>query len=707
MRARLASGAARAVRSKAGIIADFQSLCDRFQSSLEREHISLKRLGEHTEFGVIYSDLGAFVNSTVTGIRKPLRRPPPLLRLKHLFAVEAVGGSSPIVSDRYVAAIEFHELPEGAEPEMFAGLSTKVRVPATFHVRYIAQPVAKMKKKFRNARRDFAGASTFETGGGVDPSQIAAAEQMMDATGKATQVFSRFGEVSLAFIVRARTRPLLKEAVDAVISALEDVPHGGYRCSVKRLGAMDLFLSTLPGNLRYGVRRFPLDTLTIAKTVPIHVPDIGRPYAESEALPASTPPTTYALGPGNNQIRYHPNSGGVWHTLTCGHSEKGKSVDASLVSLSMRSRLPMLGVSAVDSGTSLYQLCRLLDGNYYRLGAANALGFALFDHVDEPEEALVVLGIIEEQAVIPKLGIVSPDHHRALVQAMERVAEMPAERRSMLAFYDAITDDDRKLRPIIRKFTRYELGTLVDCEQDSFTAGRFNVVDIRDIIGLPQDVLAFVYRVIIHKCRSQVERLKRRMGAAGRDLHWWYSFDEAHRFFENDLFAQMIVKVLKEGRKDNYSINLISNSVFDFSNFPYRTDLLGQTATRLYYGDPDAISSNPGTLKAYENMGVPDRGVAMLAPMPEHYFLRHKPREGTLQQATFAITKEQLAALGTSRTASLVDEAIAKYGNYEWKVPYLRSRGAHWAADRLEQILREDDYREDKVLELLSIGGAA
>lgn len=700
MRARLAAGAAAKPRSKAGIIAEFQNLCETFEAALTRDYVKVARLGEHTEFGEQYSDLLAFVGGCVTGVRQKMRTPPLLLRLKHLLAVEAVGGSHPIIGDRYATAIEFHELPDGAVPQMLDGISTRTRVPFVFHVRYVAQNVSKVKKRLRTARRDFEGASKFRTGGGVDPDQVQAAEQMMDAFGKATKDESRFGEVSLSIVVRARARDLLRKAENEVLAVMEDA---GFRCSVKRLGALDLILSTFPGNLSYGVRRFPLDSLTIAKMVPLHTPDIGRPYAESEALPFTTPPTTFGLTPGNNQLRIHGNSGGLWHAIMSGPSDSGKSVGSTLWSLSMRTRLPLVGVTTVDSGPSQYQICKLLDGQYYRPGTSDGLGFALFRHVHEPEEALAVLAIIEEEIVKPALGEVSTTHHTVLQAAMVRMAEMDWHKRSMLAFYDLIADRDAELRPVIRRFTRYELGTIIDCEEDSFDVGRYNVVDIRDIVGLPLQTLGPIYRTILHKCRSQVERLKARMGAAGRSLHWWYSFDEAHRLFSNDMFSQAILETLKEGRKFNYSVNLISNSVFDFNKFKFRDDLLAQTRTRIYYGDTDAIATNPRTLQAYADMGVPDRGIAMLPRLPERSFLLQQP--GILREVRFAITKEQLAVLGTSRTAPLVDEAIARWGS-GWKVPFLRQQGATWAADRLESLERSDDYREDRVRELL-LGGVA
>jgi type IV secretory pathway VirB4 component len=701
LRARLAAGAASKVRSKAEFLATFQVLADRVQSKFERDYITIKRLGEHDEYGITYTDLGSFIEGCITGTRKKMRRPPLLRRLKHFFSCEASGGMQPAIGDRFVSAIEFEELPGYAEPMMLDALNSRVKVPAMFHVRYIGRPLSEMKKKLNTAKRDFEGAATWNTGGGVDPAAAQAAVQTMVATGKAGNEDTRFGDVSLALVVRARTVPLLRKAEAEVIAVMEDAPNGGFRCKVARLSAADLFLSTLPGNLEYGTHEFPCDSLTVGKMTPIHVPDMGREYAESEALPFATPPTTYGLTPGNNQIRIHGNSGGVWHKVTSGPSESGKSVGETLWAISQRSRLPLLGINTVDSGPSAYQACKLFNGKYYKLGTTNGFGLALFAHVEEPEEALAILRIIEEQMIVPALGTVSPGHHLTLQATMEKVAEMHPMRRSLLAFYDQISDQDGMLRPIIRKYTRHELGNIIDSNVDTFDVCRWNVLDIRDIIGLQPHFLGAIYRAIIHKCFSQVERLKKRMGASGSDLHWWYSFDEAHRLFEDDLFCAAIRDVLKEGRKFNYSVGLTSNSVSDFVKFKYRTDLLEQARTFMFYGDPNAIATNETTLADYRNMAVPDRGVALLPRMPTYSFLLKQP--GVLREARLGITKEQLLVLGTSRTAPLVDQAIARYGDSpeKWGPPYLRSRGALWAADRLEQIYGAEDYREDRLTEIL------
>jgi len=61
-----------------------------------------------------------------------------------------------------------------------------------------------LKKKLNTAKRDFEGAATWNTGGGVDPAAAQAAVQTMVATGKAGNEDTRFGR-RVAGVGRSRS----------------------------------------------------------------------------------------------------------------------------------------------------------------------------------------------------------------------------------------------------------------------------------------------------------------------------------------------------------------------------------------------------------------------------------------------------------------------------------------------------------------------
>jgi type IV secretory pathway VirB4 component len=482
----------------------------------------------------------------------------------------------------------------------------------------------------------------------------------------------------------------VKKAQRAVVAVLEEA---GFRASIRSIGALDTYLSTLPGQAKHGVRRHPLDALTVSKIWPIHEADLGRRWSESEAHRTNVPALTYALGPGATFYRAHLNVKDVGHGFTLGRTGAGKSVQASYLAAMFRGRLPLAGVTTIDRGRSSYQLCKMLDGTFYELLGPNSPGFALFSEIEDAEMQRDVLQIISEMVELSGVAV-TPSRLESLQSAVRLMAGMPANFRSLFAFYELVQDPDAVLRPALKKYTRLgDLGALLDCSEDSFQTGRFNAVDVARIVGMAPAYLIPIYRTLFWKTLSQVRRLKQSLGA---DLHWLVNIDEAHTLMGNEIGGRFILDMLKTGRKDNVAVWLSSNSLRDFAGFQYRSDLMLQCASRIYFGDSGATEDDPETVALYRDLQLPPRGIAALPNLPDRGFLLHQPDANVLKQLTLQLDKDVLALVGTSRTIGLVDEYMARYGD-EWKVPFLRAQGATDAADRLAAILTRS-HKEDLVL---------
>jgi len=484
-------------------------------------------------------------------------------------------------------------------------------------------------------------------------------------------------------VLRASSRALVKRAQLAVLGVLEDA---AFRGTIRNIGALDTWLGTLPSDVRHGTRKYPLGALSISKLFPFHETSMGRRYAESESLPAQTPALLYALRPGNTLYRAHLNVADVFHGFGSGKSTSGKSVLSTSIALAFRSRYPLAGVTIFDNGRSARPACELVDGTFTDLLGPDSPGFALFVDTDNLERARERLTIIEEMIELQCGRRVTPDEHKALLNANRVIESLPCDHRSLSAFYELVQDPGNTLRPAILPYTRRgDLGAVLDASSDSFASSRFNVVDVARVMNLPQKYLVPIMRVLVWKTLGQIEQMKADLGPRGRDLHWLVSIDESHKIMKTEIGSDFIVELQRMGRKKNIGVWLWSNALTEFSNSPQRNEMLTNCATRVFFGDSAVTASDPETIKLYENLQLPPRGIARLASLPSRTILWHQPEADILVEMNVALEKNILAMVGTSRDNAAIDSAKLKFpvrqcGAHEWKVSYLLEKGALDAA---------------------------
>jgi len=675
------------------LLVDFEDLCAKIDSAFSGA-LNARRLGSVHEVdgrGVerVRSELLRFVASTITGEDKPFNAPPPRTHLNGLLSTEVRGGYDVAVGADEIGCIEIKSFPDEVVPRILDRL-TELKVPHLLSVRVISQSVAASRAQLRGAAVDYKGAATFNSGF-VDPEAQNASDQVIEAFGKASGDYTRVGQVSIVLVVRARTRELVARAERAVLSVLEDA---GFRGIVRKMGALDTWLSTLPANGKNGTRKYPLNALTVAKLFPIHEASLGRRYAGSEALPPRTPALTYALGRGNTLYRAHMNVADVFHGFAVGKSRSGKSVMLAYLAASFRCRLPLGGVTIIDRGRSSERMCRMLDGEFYDLLGPSSPGFALFADAGDPDRDRELSIILEEMVELQRGTPVTPEQRESLATAIRVIASMPKKNRSLFAFYELLQDPDGSLRPALQAYTRLgELGDMLDASEDSFDVGRFNVVDMERVIGLPEKYLIPILRVVVWKTLTQIRRLKTSMGPRGRDLHWLIQIDEAHAIIRHAIGARFISDIQKAGRKENIGVWLWTNSLVDFTaNERARNDLLMNAPSRIFFGDSGATDNDPETLALYKSLQLPGRGIALLPTLPERSFMLHQPDEGVLVELNLKLDRDLLAVVGTSRGNDAVerfraDYPAARFGPHCWKIELLRAEGATSAADRFEAIL--------------------
>jgi type IV secretory pathway VirB4 component len=690
MRAAVSVGVDAQRRSENEMIAEFEGRCRRIEASL-RVALAAERLGEVVEDGRRRSELLRFVARMVSGEDRPFNVPPPTIRLNELLARDFVGGMDVRVGEDEIGVVEILTPPDEAAPMMLDRLAD-LDIPHTLAVRVIGMSSQEAQQTTADAVADLRGAADFHFSL-TNPAELRAAGEMQEAYGDAGDEQKRLGWTSVAVVVRAKTRPEVILAQQAVVDALE---ASGFRAVIPQGEALDSFLATLPGQRGHGMRQFPVDALTVAKAFPLHERSKGLRHSDSESFPAGVPVpcVSYALGRGKSPRRVHLNSGDLFHGLMCGRTRSGKSVRSAFLAAMFRGRLPLASVTIIDRGLSARPTCLMLDGEHYDVLGRRSPGFALFAGAHREDEERELLAILEEMATLQGVEV-TPDHRRALLEAIRVVASRPAEERTLDFFLAMLGGGDhgQLLEPAIAAYGAAGiLGDTFTRSSDAFESGRFNVIDLQNVVRGAGDerFLIPLLRVIMWRLTAHERRLKEQVG---EDLHSLYIVDEAHALLRHDIGAAWALEQHKEGRKHNRGLWLVSNSPEDFASLPRLDDLLKASQTRMYSQDPTAL--DPGTSTLYEKLGLPRKGIEMLPLIGERAIVLHGPETGTLCELDFKLDEDVRAVLGSSRTNKLVDRYLEawptdKYGRDRWKTEMLLadpSAQARAAGTRLQTIL--------------------
>jgi type IV secretory pathway VirB4 component len=674
-----------AAKSQDAVVAEFNAICSRVESGFSA--LNMRRLGE-AQRGK--SELLGFLRLCISGKGSPLVLPPPGLLLNSFLAEDYRGGEFLRIGQSEVGCVELKTYPTETWPGIVEKLAS-LGVAHRLSVRFMPMPLEEARKKHKGVWAEFTGSANWKTGF-TDTHAAKQAQQGADAYGAAADDYTRNGRVTIVVELRAATRDLLEQGERAVCAPLEEE---GFIGNPQRLAVLDTFLSTLPGEGKYAVRKHPLTALNVAHVVPLHETERGRRYAESEALPPQTPAVTYALGPGNTLCRLHMNgTRDLGHAFVVGQIGAGKSVMLANLAAMAHARLPNLNVVLLDKGRSSYPLARMLGAPFYDLLAPDADGLALFSDCDEPEQAVELLLILTEMLELWDVEVTA-DRSRRLDKMIRDMARIPREQRSLFAFVDQLQDDqEEKMRPVLARYARLgPLGRALDCTEDSFRSGRFNVVELGRALDLYSTEPRYLVP-LLHALMWRLQSQARRQRALAPDTHTLYVVDEVHAIASHPIGERFLLHTLKEGRKQNAWLWLASNSATDFTKMAGRNDLLMSCATRIYFGDPAATDEQ--TQGHYADLQLPANGIEQLPYLRDREFLLHAPGAGTLQRLDLRLDDETLAITGTSRGGVDVDAFMARYPvdhfGDRWKVELLRFKGAHAAAARLESLLTQEAY---------------
>ncbi len=655
-RSLLAEGVESAMRGESELIEEYDSIYRQFEAGL-RVAMSAERIDR---VDGAFSDLLRFANRFGPGGEdRPFRIPSAHVPLNELMAREYGGGTYVRVGGQEIGCVDIATPPATIEPFCLQPLA-QLAVPHTLVVRVVGMSLGEAQSHLDDAIIDHQGAAGFNRAKIESPEHVRAIKQLTDARGNVGDEYRRLGKTTTGIVVRAKTREIVADRQEAIVAALS---ARGYVAEIPKDEAFDTFVSTFPGQAKYGMRTFPIDALETATSLPVFETQHGERYSSSRSFPSAihVPAVMYAVNAARGLYHLHLNPAGsdLMHGLIEAPTTVGKSTVVGALAAGCRARLPQPVVTIIERGRSARPLCKMLDGEYHDiLGDVDAPEFALFVDAHEPAAQAEWTAIFEEWAEVQGLRV-TPDQRKSILAAVRVMGSITdLSQRTYTAFLSAIRAqyDGHLIEPALEAYgAGGVLGSLFNHTRDSFSVSRFNCIDTTNLRARGEKFIYPVLRAIFYKIDVAEQKMKRTCP----DLTSHIFVDEQQELTCHKFGAEWVYRQMREGRKHNRGLWLIGPTVYGFSSMLERDAVLNAAQTRLYGQDTAALSGD--TPNHYKAMGLPPQAVAKLPALRKRKFMLHRPDEGTLAELDFGLAEDFRAVIGDSRKNALVDRFIDLY----------------------------------------------
>lgn len=705
IRAAATVGEENAVRTEDDIIADFErNHLEAFETYFATAGATVRRLSRRRESDRDgdehwYSELYSALSYSVAHVTRRFRLPDCAEQSAAgvLAMPEFRGGFKVRVGAREFAFVVVKGYPDELWPRKLSRLK-ELGIEYSLVVRWLPLRSEVARKKALDARAGWMLNSGAEAGGNEH------SEQMKNQSARIQGVISKnhvnFGEASVWVVLSARDRKTVDDSARKVVTLLDDI---GIKAFAATLTAEGEYMGQLPGVVEYGVRKHPLHSVNVAHLVNFHEESTGRRYSESPTMPAYTPAVATVVTPEAEPYRIHLSAEprDVLMGFGVGGMGKGKSVSLATLAALTFGRMPFAGVSISDKGRSSYRLTQFLDGtftDFLKPGAAQP-GMALYDHLEDAEDRGPLLQILN--TMIEMHGVpMTVGRDDALSNALDALKSFDPEKRSHSALCELVQDPTGAIKTALRAYTRdRELGLTLDCEQDTFDVGRWNVVEMDRLLRMSPEYVVPTLMAIYWKMRAQVRRMKKSTGR--HDLHWYYHQDEAHALLEQSKGAQFVKTMFREARRENLSLFQWSQSMGHYVFSECWQDINTACGVRFFFGNPalaepevQSSSGIPSLHQQYRMAGVPERGIRMLGRMPPFTFL-YVTNDGEMKRGRFHLDDASKAILARTRASDneRVDEFMARFGaDWRWELLKYEGVGEHVIA-RLRDLY--DVWKQD------------
>jgi type IV secretion system protein VirB4 len=436
----------------------------------------------------------------------------------------------------------------------------------------VRSAIRSRKRHFHNSRISLAnylgnespqpGDILIDEGAAAMVRDLGEAQQELELSGH------HFGQFSTTIVVYGQD---LGEVRQAAAECYKIFAAKGAHLTEETFNLLNAFLSILPGNSAFNLRRLWLSSANAADLSLVFAPTIGELRnsflgAEHLATLETRQGTPYFL---------NLHCGDVGHGLVLGATGAGKSFLLCFLIMQLQKYAPFTFI--FDLGGSYKSLTSLVGGTYLRIGPeASGVSINPFCLPPTKENLQFLFSFVRVLAESSGYRLNAQDE-RDLYSQIENLYEIgPAQRR--LGTLANILN--RPLGDALGKWIGGgQYGKMFDNTEDNLTFARFQAFDFEGMEKVPELLEPLLFYVL-HRASTAVQ------DPANATSLKVFIVDEAWRFFRHPAIRLYILEALKTWRKRNGAMILATQSSDDLLRSEMLATVAESCPTKFFLANP-------------------------------------------------------------------------------------------------------------------------
>lgn len=438
----------------------------------------------------------------------------------------------------------------------------------------------------------------------------------------------------------------------------------GFTTTQEKINALEVYLSTLAGNVEYNIRRPILHTGNYIDLIPLGADWDGEKmnkHLNQEAL-------VYAESGLGSSFKLNLHVGDVGHTLILGPTGSGKSVLLGTLAYEWR-KYKDSQVIIFDKDSSSRVLTAGVGGKFFDIGV-DQIAFQPLRNIEKENELEWaynwLLSILEAEGLK-----IQSEHKKSLLQSLKLVASMDKEDRTITQLL--LQEQNKDIRNILERYTNGEngvYGRYFDNDHDDFNKeNSWQVFEMGTLFNNPK-IMQPVLMYLFHKLEIEM------FNANKPTL---LILDEGWLMLQESSFALQTKDWVKTLRKKNVAVVFATQQLSDVIKSSIKDTLLQECLTKIYLPNKEALSSEVFK-EMYREFGLNDTEINIIknGKMKRDYYYKSQ-NGGKLFRLN--LNNLELAYVGASspndqhkckeflENAQTIDEFNQKWQEYK-KVSY-------------------------------------
>jgi type IV secretion/conjugal transfer VirB4 family ATPase len=345
----------------------------------------------------------------------------------------------------------------------------------------------------------------------------------------------------------------------------------GAHLTEERYNLLNAFLSVIPGNSAFNLRRLWLSSANAADLSLVFAPCAGE--LRNSFLGAEYLATLET----RQQTPYFLNShyGDIGHELVLGATGAGKSFLLCFLIMHLQKYAPFTFI--FDLGGSYQSLTSLSGGSYLRIGPeAHGVSINPFCLAPTKENLQFLFSFVRVLAESSGYQLNAQDE-RDLYDQLQNLYEIDLAERRLGTLANIL---NRPLGEALGKWVgNGQYGASFDNAVDNLTFARFQAFDFEGMEKVPELLEPLLFYVL-HRTSAAVQN------PANATTLKVFVVDEAWRFFRNPIIRLYILEALKTWRKRNAAMILATQSSDDLLRSEMLATVVESCPTKFFLANP-------------------------------------------------------------------------------------------------------------------------